>query len=316
MKALTDLYNKGIIMVLEDGTIALTDEAKRLVDKRAIQFVSSICEDCNGKRIKFSGSFNELFKLYRQAVRNRPEPILKYFQGYLKEYDVIARVALMHYHGDLIGKSFVFIGDDDLVSVAVALTHLPSRICVLDVDKRIGEFISSVNREYGLDIEFREYNVSEPLPKDLLFSFDVASSEPLESLNGLRAFVNRGVGCLKDGGCGYFGLTTLEASYHKWHRMERMLLANNCIITDIIRDFSIYPMRYASINYEQFATKLPFATGENKGIDWYKSCLIRFEVIGKRNPRKFNKRLPVELLDLNEDLTYPDISSLTSYAIK
>jgi Predicted methyltransferases len=204
------------------------------------------------------------------------------------ENDVVARAALMHRYGDLNGKSIVLIGDDDLLSVALALTRLPSRITVLDIDKRLGEFIESVNKEYGFNIEYVEYNVANPLPQGLLESFDVFSSEPLESASGLEAFVLRGVACLRENGVGYFGLTLYEASLKKWLAVQRLLSRMNCVVTDVIQGFSVYPMNYdETANYEEFAYRLGLKVAKNPGINWYKSALFRFEVLGKAKlPRR------------------------------
>jgi len=254
------------------------------------------------------GRFREVLEEFREIVKGRPAPTIDFFQGYMHERDVVERVALMHYYGDVAGKDFILVGDDDLLSVALALTRLPSRILVLDIDRRLGDFIGKVNKDHGFEIEFREYDVSDPLPEDLVESFDVFSSEPLETLSGLRAFVSRGVSCLREGGVGYFGLTTIEASRRKWRSIQRALIAMNCVITDIIRGFSTYPMNYGTINYELFVQKFKFPVKPNPGIDWYKSALIRFEVVGKPKPViDWRKKIRIQYVDLEEDLTYPGL---------
>lgn len=219
---------------------------------------------------------------------------------------MIARAALMHYYGDLDRKSIVLIGDDDLLSVALALTGLPSRIVVLDVDARIGEFIKSVNMEHNFSIEFKRYNVADPLPAEFHRKFDVFSSEPLETMSGLKAFLCRGVACLKANGVGYFGLTLHEASLKKWLAVQRLLVRMNCVITDIIQGFSVYPMDYGTVDYEEFIYNLGFTVRENPGINWYKSALFRFEVLGEaRVSANLDKKLRVKFMDENEDLTHP-----------
>ncbi len=224
----------------------------------------------------------------------------------MREQDVISRVALMHHYNDLADKSFLLVGDDDLLSIALALTGLPLRITVLDIDERLGEYIGKVSKEYKLEIEYRRYDVSNPLPKDLVGEFDVFSSEPLETVSGLKAFLSRGIACLKENGIGYVGLSTAEASRKKWMIVEKMLLQMNCMITDVIKDFSKYGTLYETVNYEMFTTRLEFPVGKNPGIPWYKSSLFRFEVMGKPNPLvKPDERLSIEYIDWEEDLTNP-----------
>jgi len=305
VRAVRALYDRELIAADEEG-LYLTEKGKKEVDPKTLEFESFLCLKCLGKRIVFGGRFKEIFKEFRKIAKKRPRPTLDFFQGYMQEQDVVARAALMHHYGDLHRKNIVLIGDDDLLSIALSLTQLPSRILVLDIDKRLGEFIKSVNKNYGFEIEFRNYNVADPLPSDLIGKFDVFSSEPLETLSGLKAFVSRGVSCLKENGVGYFGLTILEASHKKWLAIQRLLVKMNCVITDIIGGFSAYPMDYGAVNYEKFAYKLGFPVGENPGINWYKSALYRVEALGK--PKLTvdpNKRLRVKFIDLEEDVTYP-----------
>ena len=305
VKAVKTLYNKGLVRADEEG-LYLTEKGKKKVDPKILEFESELCPKCLGKRIILGRKFKEILREFKKIVKERPRPTLDFFQGYMQEQDVVARVAFMHYYGDVYRKDFILIGDDDLLSIALSLSNLPSRIVVLDIDKRLGGFLKKVNKEYGFNIEFKNYNVADPLPKNLLGKFDVFSSEPLETLTGLKAFVSRGVSCLKENGVGYFGLTILEASHEKWLAIQKFLGRMNCVITDIIRGFSIYPMDYGTVNYEKFAYNLGFPVGKNPGVNWYKSALYRFEVLGK--PKLIvdpNKRLRIKFIDPEEDITHP-----------
>ena len=305
VEAIKTLHEKGLISADKEG-LYLTEKGKNEIDPKILEFKSEICPKCHGKRIIFGEKFKEILKEYKKIARQRPRPTLDFFQGYMQEEDVIARVALMHHYGDLHKKDFILIGDDDLLSIALSLTQMPSRITVLDIDERLGEFIKDVNKQYGFDIEFRRYNVADPLPVDLIGKFDVFSSEPLETLTGLKAFVSRGISCLKENATGYFGLTILEASHKKWLAIQRLLSRMNCVITDIISGFSAYPMDYGTVNYETFVSKLGIPVGKNPGINWYKSALYRFEVLGKPklvvDPRK---KLRIKFIDPEEDITHP-----------
>lgn len=305
--ALRELEENSLI-IMKDGLFHITEKGKELVNPRSLNFEVSICSSCLGKRILPKALFPEILDKFRRIVKDRPCPKLDFFQGYMVEQDVIARVALMHYYGDLDGKSILIIGDDDLLSIALALTELPSRIVVLDVDRRLGDLLNSVNRDHNFSIEFIEYNVAEPMPADLRGKFDVFSSEPLETTSGLKAFIMRGVSGLRENGVGYFGLTRYEASLKKWLAIQRLLVNMSCVITDLINGFSSYPMKYGDVDYDAFAYKLGFEVDKNPGINWYKSALFRFEVLGKVKPLKsFDRRIRVKSIDPEEDLTHPTL---------
>lgn len=307
MEILRDLAGRGLIGV-DGGELYLTDKGLAEIGGGSPWSGVEACPRCLGKGIILGGEFRRLAEEFKEIVRGRPMPSLRYFQGYMLEEEVVARVALMSLRGDLRRRSFILIGDDDLLSIALSLTGQPSRITVLDIDERLGSFIEEAADTRGFDIEFRRYNVADPLPEDLIGEFDVFSSEPLETHSGLRAFISRGVSCLREGGTGYVGLTYHEASRRKWLEAQRLLSRMNCVITDVIRGFSIYPMNYGEVNYEAFIHRIADEVGltlkENPGINWYKSTLYRFEVLGK--PKLIlppEKRIRVRFIDPKEDIT-------------
>jgi predicted methyltransferase len=309
LSALEKLRKEEFITVDKNG-FHITEKGKEKINKKALELEGKICPHCFGKRIVPNGKFKEVLASFKKIVEKRPIPLLDFFQGYMLERDVIARLALMHYYGDLEGKDIVLMGDDDLLSIALALTGLPSSIVVLDIDKRFNDFLKNVNKHYGFDIKFFKYDVSKPIPKKFRGKFDVFSSEPLETFSGLKAFIIRGLSCLKENGVGYFGLTNYEASLKKWLKVQELLVKMNCVITDIIQGFSVYPTNYDEVNYEEFANKLSFEVGKNPGINWYKSALIRFEMLEKNLPRAAYKKMKIEYIG-SEDLTHPYFKKLS-----
>lgn len=314
LNTLENLNKKGFITYDKQG-FHITEKGKSKINLKSLEFTSKICNLCLGKRILLEGKFKDIFETFKKIVENRPIPSIDFFQGYMLERDVVSRVALMHYYGDLEGKKILLIGDDDLLSVALALTNLPSKITVLDIDKRIGDFLNTVSKNYKLNIDFFEYSVANPLPKKFQRKFDVFSSEPLETISGLRAFIIRGLSSLKENGIGYFGLTNYEASLEKWLKIQEFLVKMKCVITDIIQGFSVYPTKYGKVSYEEFANKLSFEIGENPGINWYKSALIRFEFLRKALPNSLNKRIKINYVDV-EDVTHPEYEKIFNTSVK
>ena len=302
---LNSMYEEGLIKADEEG-ITLTEKGRTLIDENYLRYRPKLCPTCGGRQIILDDAFKELLEEFREATKRRPLPQPGYFQGYMREYDVVARVALMHYYGDLWRSEVILIGDDDLLSVALSMTGLPRRVLVVDIDERLGSLISEIAGEKGLDIEFMRYDVAEPLPEDLIGAFDLFSTEPLETWLGLRAFILRGAACLRENGVGYFGLTRAEASLGKWRQIQALITRMNFVITDIISGFSHYPMRFEDVSYEVFVKRLHFPVGENPGIDWYRSTLFRIEALGRPrlvvDPRR---RLRLSYIDRKEDITHP-----------
>lgn len=140
---------------------------------------------------------------FHRIAAHRPEASQEFDQGYVTEDTTIARIAMMWRRGDLAGKDLLILGDDDLVSVAAALTRLPRRVAVLDADPRITSFVEEVASQEGLEIAVFAHDLRQPLPRELERRFDVFSCDPTESLPGFLLFAGRG--CLPFAAPGAWG---------------------------------------------------------------------------------------------------------------
>ncbi|MHB1210607.1 MAG: bis-aminopropyl spermidine synthase family protein [Acidimicrobiales bacterium] len=118
-------------------------------------------------------------------VENRPLPLREFDQIYMKAGDMIV-------HAEFLARQFdkrrvVFVGDGDAVGLALAhlmnervLDYGPSSIAVLDFDERM---VNSINRfagDFGCEhrINAVTYNVIDPLPPDLIATFDAFHINP------------------------------------------------------------------------------------------------------------------------------------------
>lgn len=293
------LYKKGEIE-LRDGRIILKNAKsfEKLEDRT--------CKICKGRGIIAD---TELLKKFRKIIKKRPETTEKYFQGNMDEESAVSKVYFIHARESIANKKFAIIGDDDYFSIALGLTKMPAKIYVLEIDERIGKFIERVSADEGLDIEFINYNVEDPLPKELRKKCDIFVSEPIETLSGFLAFFSRGAGAIKENGSGYIGLTNLECSLKKWHKIEKEIIKSGFVITDIKNRFSFYPMEYPEdrVYVEQILKAMDFKIDMPKSDKiWYFSHLMRVEAIEKiRPPFKENVRIKIDVFDPEEDFTFP-----------
>ena len=247
---------------------------------------------------------NEFLKL----TKDRPLPTSDFDQGFIKPEDTVKRTAFIYERGDLEDSEVFILGDDDLISLSMALTGLPKKIVVVEIDERINEFIKKKAEEIGFkNIEVFSYNVINSLPDELRAKFDVFVTDPVETKKGLKLFVSRCISALKGpGAVGYMGFTHREASLSKWHEFQEFLINSGFVITDILRDFTTYPEEdnqwedfYRTYRImKEFDLNLPT-------VDWYKSCFVRFEVV--HGP----KILEVEVPQNVEELYFDDESWAT-----
>jgi len=290
--------------VVKNGRLALYRQA---LDSPPRELGDRTCKTCKGRGIQVKNT--SLLRKFRALLKERPLTTAKYFQGNMDAESVVSRVYLMDARDGLAGKRITLVGDDDYLSLALALTGLPSRIVVLEVDERIGEFIEQCSRKHGLDIEYVPYNVEQPLPKELVRSGDMFSTEPLETLSGFLTFFARGAATLRNGGVGYAGLTSLECSLEKWKRIQERILSMGFVITDIKRRFSFYPMEYPEdkVYVDQVLKAVDFDVKPETRRIWYFSHLFRVEAVEEVKPNPApDEATKIDLFDEGDDLTYPN----------
>ncbi len=246
--------------------------------------------------------WKKIYEKFYEIVRDRPLPTSDFDQGFIRPEDTLKRTAFIYLRGDLENAEVFILGDDDLISLSMALTGLPKRIVVVEIDQRINEFIRKKAEEIGFSgIEVYDYNVIDSLPEELQKKFDVFVTDPVETKKGLKLFISRCISSLKGEGCaGYMGFTRREASLKKWYDFEKFLIESGFVITDILRDFTIYPENENQWEhfYETYRIMKEFDL-DLPEVDWYKSCFVRFEVV--EGPRILEIEPPRDLKELYFD---------------
>ncbi len=240
---------------------------------------NGLCPACQGKGLILDARFEEALNRFLQVTRDRPPPIFEYNQGLIHPRDLALKSAFMFQRGDLEGRSILLIGDDDLFGILLAVLGLSRSITVLEVDERLTQYIDQKVKRHRLSITAKQYDVHSALPLELQSTFDTFVTEPPEGLKGMLLFLERAVDALEIGGGGYFGLTTLESSLPKWLAVQRFLMERGMVITDLLRNFSLYPESGDPVtDYEAFpiSQELPVAPGL-PDIDYFRSSLIRVE---------------------------------------
>ncbi|MEW6189159.1 MAG: bis-aminopropyl spermidine synthase family protein [Actinomycetota bacterium] len=277
VETLKELRERGLV-ILKNSSISLTKEGKIFCKRYNVTPKTNHgCPACRGRTVSLA-KFEDFLPRFEQIVRNRPEPIMELDQGFVGPTIAFARIALLADRGDIQGKDVIILGDDDLVSLAAALSGLPKRITVLEVDERIVDFIENTSEKENLHIEVVPHDLRFKLPRDLVESFDTFLTDPPEAIGGLELFIARGLATLKGAGCaGYFGLTMIESSLQKWGELQKILTHEyGVVITDIIHDFNIYD------NWMYLLESIKDDIGplrEAPEKHWYKSSMFRIETL-------------------------------------
>jgi predicted methyltransferase len=97
----------------------------------------------------------------------------------------LARVLRLHEARALAGQRILLLGDDDLISVALAQVLAAAgqpaavrRLAVVDTDADVLAWISAQTSGTGVKIETVRHDLRDPLPIDLAGGFDVVLTDP------------------------------------------------------------------------------------------------------------------------------------------
>ncbi len=260
------------------------------------------CPTCEGSGTVGRG-LEEVYDRYLQVFHSRPrDEDANLDQGAMTPDSLFRRLALVIQEGDAAGREIVVLGDDDLASVALALTRLPSRVTVLEIDPRICEYIHRVAQENQLGIRVVRQDLAGALPADLLGSAQTFICDPPETEAGLLLFVEKGLAMLGpgDGNAGYFGVTVLEASASKWSRWQKRLLEKHPVaFTHILPPFT---------RYESWPDEQPLAglgpLSRLSPTPWYRFAFYRLETLPSFHPAPDFKMEHSEAFYFDEESDY------------
>lgn len=308
-KELQRLLEQGLVKV-DNQIFVLTDEGKNTALHEGLTpYESPVCETCEGKTIVLQGIYAEWADRFHQVTKDRPKAIKDYDQGYVITDDTIRRVSLVHRFGDLENKDILIVGDDDLTSLALAITGLPRSVKVLEVDDRLVHYINEKAESLGFsNVSAELYDVQHPFRDEIRKSYDVFITDPVETIDGITLFLSRcAEGLRGEDSTGYFGLTHIESSRKKWYEIQGRLHEMGFVITDIIRDFHEYDLDADDLLTQGFrvVTEAPVDVGA-PDVYFYTSDYYRVYAVKDLNP------LVSGTIELSDELYYDDEAFVTA----
>jgi len=194
--------------------------------------------------------FNYLDNL-RGILSNRPPPEFALDQSHADFSTIIKKTLYLIKKGDIEGRRIIFLGDDDNISLAVGLTKLAEKITVLDIDKRIINFLSESAKNLGINnFNALFHDLREPCPEKFFNKYDIVIMDPPYTNEGLRLFLNRAKEVLKSNinidGKNYLmvGKKCILSFGNKppeeMQKIQLSILDHGFIINEMIPDFNHY----------------------------------------------------------------------------
>ncbi len=192
------------------------------------------CPCCGGSGLAVPGELAELAARLDQAAAGAPEAKPELDQSHCTVSTKIRRVLRMHEAGALAGRRILLLGDDDLVSVAIAactavLGAGVERLAVIDSDPEVLAWAGAQISGTGVDAELIEHDLRRPLPAGLAAGFDVACTDPPYTVAGAELFLSRAVAGLAPEPGGHvffsFGARRPDETLHTQELIASMGLA-------------------------------------------------------------------------------------------
>ena len=172
--------------------------------------ISGRCPCCGGLGMVIPDAAAALTGPLERAALAAPAAKLDLDQTHCTADTKLRRVLAMHEAGALAGQRILLLGDDDLVSVALAVfaghagpAARPRAVTVLDCDPDLVGYLRDELRHPGFNAEVIEHDLRDPLPAALTGAFDVACTDPPYTVAGAELFLSRAVAALAPGAGGH-----------------------------------------------------------------------------------------------------------------
>jgi predicted methyltransferase len=145
--------------------------------------------------LKFDTKQEKLQKLkkFLEKYKNfRPKPKREYDQFFATEETLIRRTSILEkfINADTRGE-ILFLGDDDLNSLALSIFHPNVKISVVDIDEDILNFINFVSEKEKFNITTYNHDLRKPLPKDKFKKFNLIFTDPPYTPSALELWLTR-----------------------------------------------------------------------------------------------------------------------------
>jgi predicted methyltransferase len=195
-----ELRKRGV--VANSRPVALTAQAREILAAGQPQ-LSAQCPCCGGRGLVVPEQLAQLTAELELAADGAPEARPELDQTHCTVPTKIHRVLRMHESGALAGMRILLLGDDDLVSVAIArfaalvgAAGSIRRLAVVDADPAVLSWIGEQVSATGVAVELAEHDLRLPLPAGLRAGFDVVCTDPPYTVAGAELFLSRAVTAL------------------------------------------------------------------------------------------------------------------------
>lgn len=161
------------------------------------------CPMCGGRGVVIPEEMAGLAMTLQRAADGAPGARAELDQTHCTVATKLGRVLRMHEARALAGQRILLLGDDDLISVALAQfaawagsPAMIRRLTVADTDADVLSWARKQAAGTGVAVELIQHDLRQPLPDGLAGRFDVVLTDPPYTVAGAELFLSRAVSAL------------------------------------------------------------------------------------------------------------------------
>ncbi|WP_329410024.1 GNAT family N-acetyltransferase [Streptomyces sp. NBC_00704] len=240
-----ELRRRGL--VTESRPSRLTDAGADLVARLGMDLVlDATCRACDGRELVIPDVLDEAVTRLRALTESGPAADMAIDQSHCTAETKVRRVLALLTAGALPGGSLLLIGDDDLVSLAVAVVGdvlggpIVERVTVVDISPEILDHIQKTAAGLGTRVETVQHDLRRPLPAELHGQHDVAMTDPPYTPEGARLFLSRAVEGLRPGPAHSVFFSFGGKSPDEMLEVQREIMELGLVTNGYVRNFNEY----------------------------------------------------------------------------
>ena len=205
------------------------------------------CSLCGGRQAVVPPALLPVLEELAPIASAAPRADLTLDQAHCTVETKLLRAAHLLEMGRLTSGPMLFLGDDDLTSVAVALVAIRAglrpvlpKLAVAELDSRLIEYLRETLGGLGVDATVMEYDARHPLPRALSSTFATVVTDPPYTVSGAGLFVSRAVAALGTRVHGEVFLCFGPRGPDETLAVERSLNDMGLFTRALIRNFNTY----------------------------------------------------------------------------
>ncbi|MGW1326754.1 GNAT family N-acetyltransferase [Streptomyces antibioticus] len=240
-----ELRRRGL--VTKERPSRLTEAGQDVVAQLGMDLsLDATCRTCDGRELVIPEVLDEAVRRLRALMESGPAADMAIDQSHCTAETKVRRVLALLTAGALPGGSLLLIGDDDLVSLAVAVVGdvlggpIVDKVTVVDISPEILDYIQKVSAGLGTRVETVQHDLRQPLPAALHDQHDVAMTDPPYTPEGARLFLSRAVEGLRPGPAHSVFFSFGGKSPDEMLEVQREIMALGLVTNGYIRNFNEY----------------------------------------------------------------------------